>query len=609
MYNLLTFLFILFVNSLFAQQEVYEIKSTAINTPYAEFGTIYLKENGVLFASSKKNSDDKSFNKNRRKNNRQLHLELYKSQLSNPIDISTQTEKFTNDVKNKVFESDIAFTPDFKTVYFTWNNFYNTKKLDSAKWMSLRVVKGSIDENLNISNISNLPFNSSEYSVRNPYVSKNGKQLFFVSDMPNGFGETDIYVVDIHADGSFGKPENLGPTINTKKAELFPFVDQDNTLYFASYGHKGKGGLDIFKSNFQNGNYEKATNLPKPINSKFDDFAFVIDNTTHTGFFTSSRVTGMGDVDIYGFKISYKQCQQVLITNILDSEYDMPLDNVTISIYSNDELIETKKLDGNFSFDVKCDEQYKLIIQKENYQTEEIIFKTPKKTQEIIVKTIQLAALKCNQNISITIEDPSTELPIASAQIAVYKDTKLLEEIKTLENGSFYYKIDCDARYILRVSKNNYTSSSVAINATNFHGKTHTHKIFLNPIHEFVTIRNQRMLKLLPLQFDLDKSDIKKESAIQLNHVVGILKKYPNMRIAIKIHTDSRGQDRYNYELSNQRAEATKDFIVSKGIDQGRILSKGYGETELINKCSNGVECTDEEHQKNRRSEFIVLEN
>ena len=107
----------------------------------------------------------------------------------------------------------------------------------------------------------------------------------------------------------------------------------------------------------------------------------------------------------------------------------------------------------------------------------------------------------------------------------------------------------------------------------------------------------------------MNKSDIKKESAIQLNHVVGILKKYPNMRIAIKIHTDSRGQDRYNYELSNQRAEATKDFIVSKGIDQGRILSKGYGETELINKCSNGVQCTDEEHQKNRRSEFIVLEN
>ena len=118
-----------------------------------------------------------------------------------------------------VFESDIAFSPDYKTVFFTWNNFYNTKKLDSAKWMTLRVVRASIDENLRISNISNLPFNSSEYSVRSPYVNKDGTQLFFISDMPEGYGATDVYVVDINTDGGFGKPKNLGPIINSKKAE------------------------------------------------------------------------------------------------------------------------------------------------------------------------------------------------------------------------------------------------------------------------------------------------------------------------------------------------------------------------------------------------------
>ncbi len=289
-----------FINLLIAQQD-YTVFNTSINSEYAEFGVTYLSNNMVLFASSKKNKNDKSFKKNRRRNNRQLHLELYKGLIAENGDI-IEANKFTDNLNNKFFESDVSFSPDFKTIYFIWNNFYDTqKRKDSAKWKPLYLFKASISEGFELSNITPLPFNSKNYSIRNPEVSKDGKQLFFASDMPNGFGGFDIYVVDIHENG-FGWPRNLGSNVNTKHAELFPFISKNNTLYFSSDRNEKEKKLDIFKSEFKSNNFQKAINLPYPFNSKFDDFAFVIDSTLNTGYFTSNRDNGIGGVDIYAFK-------------------------------------------------------------------------------------------------------------------------------------------------------------------------------------------------------------------------------------------------------------------------------------------------------------------
>ena len=225
---------LLFANLTFAQQPEYEIFNTSINTEFAEFGVTYSNNNSVIFASSKKTKTEK------RHNNRQLHLELYHGIITENGDI-IESNKFSKEIKNKFYESDIAFTPDFKTIYFTWNNFYITQRKDSAKWKTLYMFKASINDSFEISNVTPLPFNNKEYSVRSPYVSPNGKQLFFISDMPSGYGGQDIYVVDILPNNEYSKPENLGPLVNTKKNELFPFIDTNNRLYFSSYGHKGLG--------------------------------------------------------------------------------------------------------------------------------------------------------------------------------------------------------------------------------------------------------------------------------------------------------------------------------------------------------------------------------
>ena len=181
----LLLLLITFTSNIYAQQQEpeFEIINTSINSEYAELGVTYLSDNTVLFASSKKNNKDKDFKKDRRRNNSHLFLDLYKGMVAENGDI-IQIERFKNEIKNMFFESDIAFTPDYKTIYFTWNNYYDTKsRKDSAKYKTLYLFKASIDENLNVSKITPMPFNSKNYSVRSPEVSKDGKQLFLVSDM------------------------------------------------------------------------------------------------------------------------------------------------------------------------------------------------------------------------------------------------------------------------------------------------------------------------------------------------------------------------------------------------------------------------------------------
>jgi len=225
-----------------AQNGEIEVINTTVNSKYAELGVTYLNNSTIIFASSKKDNSEKNFSKGRRRTNQHMYLELYKANILENGDLE-QLQIYSTEEDNKIFESDISFAPDGKTVYFTWNNFYNTqKRKDSAKWKTLQIIKATkLNETSGIYNIRHLPFNSKEYSIRYPEVSKDGKKLFFVSDMPNGYGGNDIYVVDILENDTYSKPRNLGENINTKQHEFFPFVANDNTLYFSTYGHESIG--------------------------------------------------------------------------------------------------------------------------------------------------------------------------------------------------------------------------------------------------------------------------------------------------------------------------------------------------------------------------------
>jgi outer membrane protein OmpA-like peptidoglycan-associated protein len=605
----------LFVHVLCSQEKIYEIFNTSVNSKYAEFGVTYTNNNQVLFASSKKNEKDNAFIKDRRQNNRQLYLELYSGILTEKGDI-IQTEKFTKEANNKFFESDITFSADLRTVYFTWNNFYNTqKRIDSAKWKTLRIFKATFDKNFNIINTSPVPFNSSEYSVRNPELSADGRKLYFISDMPNGFGETDIYEVDILSDGSYGVPKNLGPNVNTKKAEMFPFIDENNILYFSSSGHDGKGRLDIFKSEIKDGVFQKPLNLPKPINSKSDDFAFVINNDTNLGFFSSTRKEGKGDADIYAFKLKDKEilaCSQIISGLCFNKNNGQVLDNVQITLFHDNEIIETQTIQKgtNYRFDLKCNETYKIIAQKDKFETNEFDIKYEKSNKDEIIKNMVLTPIiQCSQLFNIIVLDKATNKPLPGATVSIYKSNELIDSLSQNENAVFEYETECNTQYRIVASHKDYRNNATLIQTSNNPDEGFKKELYLTYSADFITVRNRKMIKTDNIYFDLNKSEITNDIAIELNKVVEILKKYPNIKIEIESHTDSRAPDNYNLNLSNDRAISIKEFIISKGIDLNRIEARGFGESKLLNKCANGVRCTDGEHLLNRRTEFIVIDN
>jgi outer membrane protein OmpA-like peptidoglycan-associated protein/tetratricopeptide (TPR) repeat protein len=489
----------------------YTIDTTSINSEFSDYG---LAPFGKQFVFSSARKEGALYHKIHDWTD-QNFTDLY-SVTRNDDGTFTSPENFSKEINTKFNESTPTFTKDGKTMYFTRNNFNNGKKgKDDDKSTLVKIYKASFIEG-KWKNIEELPFNSNNYSTAHPVLSKDEKTLYFASDMPGGFGNSDIYKVSINGN-SFGKPENLGKTINTEGRESFPFVDGDNNLYFASDGQLGLGGLDIFKSEWKNGSYQDPVNLAKPINSSMDDFAFIID-ANKKGYFTSNREGGKGYDDIYSFKI----CQQTIFGIITDIDTDEILPGAAITLY----------------------------------------------------------------------------------------DSEMNKLATTTSNDKGYYEflsLDCQTQYNVRVSKEEYETTERGVTTAEKEGKTEANfalKRNVFPVEEGTDLA--KIFDISIIYFDLDKWNIRSDAAKDLQKIVEVMKQYPNMEVSIRSHTDSRQTHRYNEILSDRRAKSTLEFMVKNGIQRSRLTAKGYGETELVNNCSDGVPCSEAEHQKNRRSEFIV---
>ncbi|MFV8363684.1 OmpA family protein, partial [Flavobacterium sp. ZT3P35] len=377
-------------------------------------------------------------------------------------------------------------------------------------------------------NVQELPFNSNEYSVAHPALSVDEKTLYFASDMPGTKGLSDLFKVSINANDTYGTPENLGLPINTESRETFPFISQDNKMYFASDGHPGLGGLDVFVMDLSSKTPGiTIENLGTPINSTQDDFSFVIDAENKKGFVTSNREGGLGSDDIYRFnKFPVLVCAQALQGVIKDQDTGLVLANAKVSLFdSNFNLIKesTTASSGDYTFEVECGETYYLRGEKPEYETKE--------NKLVIAKVSGV-----------------TQGPLA-----------LEPRKKAIEVGTDLAKT----------------------------------------------------LDIPILYFDLDKSVIRKDAAFELEKVLAVLQEYPKMTIDIRSHTDCRQTVAYNQALSDRRAKATKAWLIKNGIAANRLTAKGYGESQLVNDCgcepTNQSNCTEAQHQANRRSEFIVV--
>ena len=280
------------------------INTLAINSKYSDYAPSFFNKE-LVFASSR---NINHFSTIIDESNNQPFLDLYTTSF---IDISNKNNvlKLKGNINTKFHESSATFSKDGKTVYFTRNNYSKKKSKKSSNGVVLLKIYRSNYINGKWEDVEELPFNSDEYSIAHPALSPDGKFLYFASDMPGSIGKSDLYVVEINKDGSFGVPKNLGNQINTSGRETFPYVSDKGNLFFASDGHKGFGGLDIFMAMPNQDGFFGVYNLGKPINSPKDDFTFIINEETKTGYFASNRIGGKGDDDIYGFKqiVSFPQ--------------------------------------------------------------------------------------------------------------------------------------------------------------------------------------------------------------------------------------------------------------------------------------------------------------
>ena len=544
-YTLVLFLFYIGITT--SQTEgsgIYTVKNVEINTKGSDFGTAYMGENKLVYARPKKGV---SLVNDVWEPNGQRFLELYVADIGAEGELSGE-KPLKGDVNTRYHEADVAFTKDLKTVYFTRNNYYNKMLArDSRETTNLALFKATVNEKGEWVNIIPMPFNDVQYSVGHPALSDDERTLYFISDMPGTIGQTDIFKVEINQSG-FGNPQNLGPKINTSSKEFSPFIDGD-VIYFSSDRPNGMGGLDIYATKLT----EFTPNpimLNAPINSVNDDLAFIINRSTRVGYISSNRGGGKGDDDIYYFvekePIEFK-CKQIITGEVRDKNTTEIIVGATMILKDSDKNeIENVVVeeDGVFSFYVDCETEYTLVGKKEGYTDQSKSLTTSNEADKEL-KLLVLLGTGDIQTIADVEEEEDEIKPEGLPEV-------LPEEIVKVRPSTYIVNIE-------------------------------------------------------PIYFELNSSYLNKEAKTELHKVVELMNKYPDMIIESGSHTDSRGIIGYNNWLSTRRAKSTVSFIIENGVEPGRITGKGYGESQLINECSDNVECTEAQHAKNRRTEFVII--
>jgi outer membrane protein OmpA-like peptidoglycan-associated protein len=481
------------------QGVTYTVSPVKISSDKSDFGAVLYDK--TLYFTSARNESRKNYGWNG-----EPFLDVYTSIMA---DSGTFSEPVPlESINHKRHDGPVTISSDGNTMYFSSDSF-REGLFEKDKQNHLKLGRNNLyvatKSGETWSDIKPLPFNSKDYSLSNPSLSRDGKTLYFSSNMPGSIGGVDIWKVSVNG-GNFGKPENLGPKVNTEGNESFPFIADDNTtLYFASTGKPGFGGLDIFQINLAKGT--DALNMEKPINTEKDDFDFTFNKAKNIGFLSSNR---NGNDDLF---LATPLCAVDLLVVVTNAKTGAVLDNAKVAI------------------------------------------------------------LDAKNNVIAT----------------QYSNS----------NGEVNYKIECDTPYSIQASKDGFEGNVFPVEKSK--GPTAKLPAPLQPIDVIITPTE---IVLQPIYFEFDKSNITQQGAFELDKLVQVMKNNDKLVIFAKSHTDSRGSDTYNLSLSDRRAQATVQYVISKGIPAERISGKGFGESEPKVQCDP---CNEEQYAQNRRSEFLIV--
>lgn len=610
----------------------YEVVLLPINGPLDDLGPAFY-QNGLVFGAIKEESTKR----------KSAFFDLYfAAQTAEDIFSFEAPSQFSSELNSKLNEAIVTFNSKETAVYITRNR---QEPLDPRRnpVVRLEILSAQKQEDGIWSDLQPLPFNDISYSVAHPCLSSEGERLFFSSDRPGGFGGKDIYL-SFWDGGQWGNPINLGPGINTEGDELFPFYHESGQLYFASDGHIGLGGQDIYVVNdLGNGQWSKVMNVGPPINTNADDFGMIIHSKGAYGFFNSNRDGGAGADDIYGFRKKMPERVQNYQFTIFDGISKAPLEGLSVWLDHTETLLEAAA-DGTYALAIKEGACFTLSIKAEGYQD---------KTWEECVRSVA-----DNLSKSIIIGMQAIEKDLVEKEVEelmTFFDIAVLDNLTGLgvqaanvkikgEGCDFEFEGHTDEKGWLRIAAPSICCSNLTIESENYflHKSTNAFcdlqpgSVVHIPIQPFVRVseaaiepRNmasnpqdtlkipfkisegnstdEKVSYLLNIYYDVGRTSVKKESVPELFRLLALLKDNPALIVEIGSHTDAQGQAQFNQKLSQRRADNIVQWLVGEGISRRKLVARGYGESKPVNDCVDGKECSEKEYQMNRRTEFRVI--
>lgn len=629
--------------------DVVVFNETHINTDQLEFSPAFF-EDGILFISSRENVYkfvDRRLNKST--------MGIFRSSRDSE-GVLGEPVFFSDRINTRYHEGPLCLDVAGSDMFFTRNNYVNGKLGKSADgWVNLRVLKASRQGD-QWGDVRDLPFNSNDFNTCHPSIGPEGDRLYFASDREGGLGGLDIYYVEKTGD-DYGDPVNLGPGVNSSGDETFPFIHADGTLFFSSNGLGGVGGLDLFYTRMTpEGGWKPALNLGAPFNSEKDDFGFILDLETKNGYFSSDRPGGKGQDDIYRFYVR-EGLNKLLadkdladarkpgtfrvfvadnntgseiggaLVSFLDLE-DMNLSNVLSLTDENGNLIrirvedpESNELilrvdmaetdikgftDAEGMFETELPgSTFVVSVHNEGYLPRQVVIEKDPSLEEILVLLEPLGDLVPFSGVVL---DPRFNTPMAGAKVTIRdKETgEVLTTVYTDRNGQFQYYLPKDKDFIVDIEKDNFKSSREVSTRNLEEGAEIAMAFDITDPKGRNPFASGNIIQLPNIYYNFNDASIRPDAKPDLDALATILKQFPAVTIELASHTDARGTDAYNKRLSQRRAENAMRYLVGKGIAKSRMTANGYGESQLKNACADGVDCTEADHQVNRRTEFRI---
>lgn len=573
----------------------YEMKKLRINNPDPAIGICFFENEKFLVSAV--HLDGGATTEAAKK---QLpFLDIYSCDLSSDKEL-TAPIRLPNSVNSKYHDGPAYYHFKDRTLYITRNNIRNGKPVrDKNGSVNLKIYSSKYDGTI-WTNAQELKFNSDEYSNGHPCLSKDGNTMYFVSNRPDGYGGTDIYMCT-KLGGTWSEPSNLGATVNTEGDEMFPFLSDDGRLFYASNGHAGLGGLDVFVSVKKDGVWSRPKNMGFPVNSNQDDFGLVYDSEGENGFFCSNR-DGQNNDDLFSFNLI--QLEKMIVAGTIRSSLpQISLANEKIKIQSiNTGTTVEKNLDNNESFSYEANPGDRIQVQLMNaeyFDTDSSLFtfEVPSPINDPYVNLGEAEAqfTKLPPIGSGILAELVSKQPIGGTKGA------LADLLAKNGNGPIIKSSDSVANKSSGnndITSNSTGSGSNPVSSKNNPSENKSSSGYSEAIFEG---------DLASVLFDFDKSYIRSDAKIILNSVAARMKSEPQSSLKIDAHCDSRGRKGYNKELSQKRAYNVKKYLVKHGVKTSQIKISWFGEDKLKNQCDDHTKCTSEEHSVNRRAEIYII--